>query len=97
MRHSRRTFLQSATALSGAASHSKVLIGGRLYPVVAVVSSTHTLVEIGDEKTVEVGDVATLIGPDDPAIHPETIAEETGTAYFTLITKLSALLPRRLV
>jgi alanine racemase len=82
---------------TGAASHSKVLIGGRLYPVVAVVSSTHTLVEIGDEKTVEVGDVATLIGPDDPAIHPETIAEQTGTAYFTLITKLSALLPRRLV
>ncbi len=82
---------------TGAASHSKVLIGGRLYPVVAVVSSTHTLVEIGDEKTVEVGDVATLIGPDDPAIHPETIAEETGTGYFTLITKLSALLPRRLV
>jgi alanine racemase len=82
---------------TGAASRSKVLIGGRLYPVVAVVSSTHTLVEIGDEKTVEVGDVATLIGPDDPAIHPETIAEETGTGYFTLITKLSALLPRRLV
>jgi alanine racemase len=82
---------------TGAASRSRVLIGGRLYPVVAVVSSTHTLVEIGDEKTVEVGDVATLIGPDDPRIHPETIAEETGTGYFPLITKLSALLPRRLV
>jgi len=82
---------------TGAASRSRGLTGGRIFPVCSVGSSTHTLVEIGDEKTVEVGDVATLIGPDDPAIHPETIAEETGTGYFTLITKLSALLPRRLV
>ncbi|MGH9334944.1 MAG: alanine racemase, partial [Vicinamibacteria bacterium] len=82
---------------TGAAGNSKVLIGGRLYPVVSVVSSTHTIVEIGDEKTVEVGDVATLIGPDDSAIHPETIARETETSYFTLVTKLSALLPRRRV
>jgi alanine racemase len=81
---------------TGVANRSKVLIGGRLYPVVAVVSSTHTIVEIGEEKTVAIGDVATLMGPDDPAIEPERIADESGTGYFTMLTKLSALLPRRL-
>jgi alanine racemase len=81
----------------GAAKNCKVQIGGRLYPVVSVVSSTHTIVEIGDEKTVQVGDVATLIGGDDPEISPEAIASLSGTDYFTLVTKLSALLPRKLV
>jgi len=82
---------------AAAARTCSVLIGGRLYPVVAVVSSTHTLVEIGDEKTVEIGDVATLIGPDDPAVTPQAVAEKTGVGFYPLITKMSALLPKRMV
>jgi alanine racemase len=82
---------------TGAANHCKVRIGERLYPVVSVVSSTHVIVEIGDERTVEVGDAATLIGSEDPGISPETVAEQSGIDTFTLITKLSALLPRKLV
>jgi alanine racemase len=74
-----------------------VLIKGRLYPIVSVVSSTHTVVEIGDEKTVEVGDVATLIGPDDPAVTPHAVAEKTGLGFYPMITKLNALLPKRVV
>jgi alanine racemase len=80
-----------------AAGACQVLIRGKLYPVVAVVSSTHMLVEIGDEKAVEVGDTATLIGPDDPAITPHAVAEKSGGAFYRLITKMSALLPKRLV
>jgi alanine racemase len=80
-----------------AANRCPVLIRGRLYPVVGVVSSTHTLVEIGDEKTVEVGDTATLIGPDDPAISPHAIANATNVGFYRLITKMSALLPKRVV
>lgn len=80
-----------------AAGTCQVLIRGRLYPVVSVVSSTHTLVEIGDEKTVELGDVATLIGPDDPAINPHAVAEKSGLGFYAMITKMSALLPRRVV
>ena len=72
-------------------------IRDRLYPVVAVVSSAHTILEIGDEKTVEIGDVATLIGPDDPAITPHAVAEKTGVRFLMLITKLNARLPRRIV
>ncbi len=75
----------------------EVLIGGRLYPVVARISSAHTIVEIGADRTVEVGDVATLIGPDDPAILPHTVAHRTGVRFLALITKLNARLPRRIV
>jgi len=82
---------------AAAANTCSVLIRGRLYPVVAVVSSAHTLVEIGPEKTVEVGDVATLIGPDDPAIAPHAVGEKTGVGFNQLVTKMSPLLPRRVV
>lgn len=80
-----------------AANTCSVLIRGRLYPVVASVASAHVIVEIGAEKTIEVGDVATLIGPDDPAITPHAVAEKTGVGFYPLVTKMSPFLPRRLV
>jgi len=73
-----------------------VLTDRRLYPVVGSVSSRHTIVEIGAERTVEVGDPATLIGPDDPAIESIAVARKTGLDRYGMITKFSALLPRRL-
>ena len=79
-----------------AADNVHVLVGDRLYPVIAVVSSNHTIIEIGDEKTVEVGDIATLVGPDRDEITPITVARNTGLErdYWTM-TKLNALLARR--
>jgi alanine racemase len=76
----------------------QVLIGGRLYPVVSGgVASAHTIVAIGDEPRVSIGDTATLIGGDDPAIDPAAVATATKVGYYAMITKFSALLPRRLV
>jgi alanine racemase len=74
-----------------------VLVRGRLYPVVAVVSSSHTIVEIGEEKTIGVGDVATLIGPEDAAIWPQAVAAKCGTSFIPLVQGISVLLPRRTV
>lgn len=82
---------------ANAAGKCQVLIRGKLYPVVSVVSSSHTILEIGDERAVDVGDVATLIGPDDPAITPHAVAEQTGVGFYPLITKMNALLPKKLV
>lgn len=82
---------------AAAARTCQVRIRGRLYPVVSVVSSAHTIVEIGDEKTVEVGDTATLIGPEDPAISPHAVAANAGMTFYSLVTKMSLLLPRMLV
>lgn len=75
----------------------EVLINDRLYPVIGGPNSAHTILNIGAEKTVEIGDVATLIGPDHPAILPHAISERTGIGFLALITKLNARLRRRLV
>jgi alanine racemase len=82
---------------AAAAGKCRVLVRDRLHPVISVVSSTHTLLEIGAEKTVEVGDVATLIGPDDPAIAPHAVAAACGLSFYAMVTKLSAFLPKRVV
>jgi alanine racemase len=75
----------------------QALVKGRLYPVVGEVSAGHTILEIGPEKTVEVGDTATLIGPDHPEIEPAAVAAKTKTGFFRVMTKLNALLPREVV
>ncbi|WP_419162921.1 alanine racemase [Candidatus Palauibacter sp.] len=75
----------------------EVLINGRLYPVAGGVNSAHTILDIGEEKTVEVGDVATLIGPDHPAVLPHTVAERTGLGFLGIIQSMNPRLPRRVV
>jgi alanine racemase len=83
---------------SSAAGACEVLIGGRLYPVVGGgIASAHTLVDVGAEPAVRIGDVATLVGPDHPAILPAEIGSRTKLGYYQLMTKFSALLPRHLV
>jgi alanine racemase len=73
---------------------AEVLINSRLYRVIGAVSASHTIVEIGDEQTVRVGDTATLVGPDDPAIHPNTLAERAGISVYDVLMHLSAELPK---
>jgi alanine racemase len=82
---------------SAANGTCEVLINGRLYPVSGGVNSAHTILEIGAEKTVEVGDVATLMGPDHPAILPHTIAEQTGVGFLQIIQGMNSRLPRKIV
>jgi alanine racemase len=76
----------------------EVLIGERLYPVVSGgIASAHTLVDVGLDGPVKVGDMVTLIGPERPSIQPLEVASRTDMGFLQLITKMSALLPRRLV
>lgn len=75
----------------------EVLINGRPYAVAGGVNSAHTVLDIGDEKTVEVGDIATLIGPDHPAVLPHTVAERTGLSFLRIIQGMNPRLPRRVV
>jgi alanine racemase len=75
----------------------EVIINGRRFPVVGGVMSAHTLVDVGRDSGVKVGDTATLIGPDDPAVLPAEVAARTKVGFYPMITKMSALLPRRLV
>lgn len=72
----------------------EVLIGERLYPVVGTVTASHTVVALGDEPAARVGDVATLMGPDHQAIHPDTVARRSGTSEYGAYFRLSPELPR---
>ena len=82
---------------SAANGTCEVLINGRLYPVAGGVNSAHTILDIGEEKTVEVGDVATLIGPDHPAVLPHAVAERTELGFLRIIQSMNPRLPRRMV
>ena len=73
---------------------ARVLIGERLYAVIGTVSASHTIVEIGDEPRVRVGDVATLVGPDRPEITPNGFEETVGESAYNVMMHLNPDLPR---
>lgn len=75
---------------------AKIRINGDLYPVIASVSASHCIVEIGAEQSVKVGDTATLFGPQ-PGSRPEDISEACGASVYDLTMHLNALLPRRVL
>jgi len=81
------------TAVDGA----EILVNGATYPVIGAVSASHTIIEIGAEPRVAIGDIATLLGPDHPEIHPNRIAEATGTSVYDVLMHLNPALPKVIV
>ncbi len=79
-----------------AARGARVRINGRLYPVIASVSASHTIVEIGAEQTVRIGDVATLFDWTDGS-RPEDVAASSDASVYDLLMHLSPTLPRYLM
>jgi alanine racemase len=79
-----------------AAKGGRVRINGRSYPVIASVSASHTLVEVGDTEAVRAGDVATLFDWE-AGSRPEDVAATTGASVYDLTMHLSPLLPRRVI
>jgi alanine racemase len=79
-----------------AAKGGKVRIGGQLYPLIASVSASHSIVEIGPEPHVAIGDVATLFDAEDGS-RPEDLAAACGSSVYDLTMHLNPLLPRRVV
>ena len=61
-----------------------------MYPVIASVSASHTIVEIGDTPAVKAGDVATLFDWEDGS-RPEDVAAATGASVYDLTMHLSPL------
>lgn len=80
------------TATKGA----KVRINGDLYPFIASVSASHSIVEIGSEEKVKIGDVATFFDAQ-PGSRPEDVSESCGASVYDLTMHLNPLLPRRIV
>ena len=79
-----------------AAKGARVAINGRLYPVIASVSASHTIVEVGSEPAVRIGDVATFFG-DAAGNRPEDVAQSCGASVYDLMMHLNPLLPRRVI
>jgi alanine racemase len=77
-----------------AASGARVRIGGALHPVIASVSASHTIVEIGPEPRVSIGDVATLWDWE-AGSRPEDVNAACGASVYDLTMHLNPLLPRR--
>jgi alanine racemase len=78
-----------------AAKGARVRIDGNLYPVVAL-SASHSVVEIGPEPSVGIGDVATLFDWQEGS-RPEDVASACGASVYDLTMHLNPLLPRRVL
>jgi alanine racemase len=74
---------------------AKVLINGALCPVIAS-SASHTIVELGNDKRAEIGDIATCFGWEAGA-RPEDVSEACGASVYDLTMHLNPLLPRRIL
>ena len=62
--------------------------------VIGAVSASHTILEIGEEPAVKVGDLATLVGPDHPEIHPSHLSSITGVSVYDVLMHMSSRLPK---
>ena len=79
-----------------AANGGWVRIGETHYPIVASVSASHTIVEIGPEKTVQRGDIATYFDWRNGS-RPEDASSASGASVYDLVMHLNPTLPRRVV
>ncbi|MCU1529823.1 MAG: hypothetical protein JWP75_3586 [Frondihabitans sp.] len=78
-----------------ASNNARVLLGGKLRPVVGRIAMNALSVEIGPDDDIQLGDEAVLFG-DATAGHPtvDDWAEATGTINYEVVARLSARLPR---
>ena len=74
-----------------------VVVDGSAYPIIGAVSASHTIIEVGSERRVNIGDIASLLGPDHAAIHPNRLADSTGTSVYDALMHLNPTLPKILV
>jgi alanine racemase len=82
---------------SGAVKGCEVFARGQLFPVIGTVSASHTVIALGDERRLDIGDEATLVGPDHPAIHPNEVAKRAGWSEYNMFMHLSPKLAKRVV
>jgi alanine racemase len=79
-----------------AAKGGRVRIGGELYPLIASVSASHSIVEIGPEPRVAIGNVASFFDAQEGS-RPEDLATSCGSSVYDLAMHLNPLLPRRVL
>jgi alanine racemase len=79
----------------GLSRRGVALVRGRPVPIVGAVCMDVTVVDITEGPTVEIGDVATLLGQDGgECIELESVAQACGTISYEILTGLGRRLPR---
>ena len=77
------------------AGKGTVLIGGRAFPVLPAVTSNHVMIDLGDDRTVRVGDAVTLIedrrGSEAAA---DALAVASGGSDYKFLIGLNPQIPR---
>lgn len=76
-----------------AAGCARVRINGEHYPVVGSVSASHTLVDVGKEGRVRIGDQVTIFDWESGS-RPEEISEACDISNYDLLMHLSSRIPR---
>lgn len=72
-----------------------VLVGSRRYPLVGTVSMDNITIDLGAEATVQVGDVATIIGREGTVAQTaEDLANRIGTINYEVVCGISGRVPR---
>lgn len=79
-----------------AAEGGRVMVGGVLYPIIAAISASHTMVELGSDTQVRVGDEVTAFDWEDGS-RPEDLAAGFGGSVYDLTMHLSPLMRRRVL
>jgi alanine racemase len=79
-----------------AAKGGRVRIGTSLYPIIASISASHTIVEIGLEPRVQIGDEVTVFDWTEGS-RPEDLAASCGASVYDLTMHLNPLMPRRVI
>ncbi len=74
---------------------ARIRIGTALYPVIAI-SASHTILELGAETRVQIGDVATVFDWQEGS-RPEDFAFACGASVYDLTMHLNPLLPRKIL
>ena len=77
------------------ADKADVLIRGRRFPIIALVTANHVLVNLGDDMEISIGDEAVLIGSQgSESIDAHQLAEAAGFSVYKLLIGMSGALPR---
>lgn len=79
-----------------AAGCANIRIKNQLFPVVASVSASHTLVNLGPETNIQIGDEA-IIFDDQEGSRPDDITKACGTSTYDLLMHLNPELPKEVM
>ena len=74
-----------------------VVVNDAPYPVIGAVSASHTIIEVGSEQTVNIGDIATMLGSNHAAIHPNQLAADSETSVYDRLMHINPTLPKVLI